>query len=86
MGDQYEIKDGTFALFRVEDKESDRHPDYTGKGKTPTGELVYVAGWIKESKSGKKYLSCTMQEPRDKPAAKTVSDKVVAELKEDLPF
>lgn len=86
MADQYEIKDGTFTLFRVEDKESDRHPDYTGKGKTPSGELVYVAGWIKESKSGKKYLSCTIQEPRDKQPTKTGADKVVAELKEDLPF
>lgn len=85
MSDQYEIKDGTFTLFRVEDKESDRHPDYTGKGKFK-GEMVYVAGWLKEAKSGKKYLSCTIQEPRDKQPAKTGSDKVSAELKEDLPF
>lgn len=84
MNDQYEIKDGTFSLFRVEDKESDKHPDYTGKGKFK-GEMFYVAGWVREAKSGKKYLSCTIQEPRDNLAAKTVADKV-AELKEDIPF
>lgn len=89
MNDQYEIKPGTFSLFRVEEKESDKHPDMTGKGKTPDGELVYVAAWFRESKSGKKYLYGTIQKPReqspsnDKPASKPTS---FADMKDDLPF
>lgn len=87
MADAYEIKDNTFTLFRVVDKESDRHPDFTGKG-MKDGKLVYVAAWMKESKSGKKYLSGSFSEPREKTAAAAPEKKPTsfADMKEDIPF
>lgn len=85
MSDEYEIRDNTFTLFRVTDKESDKHPDFTGKGKR-NGELVYVAAWLKESKSGKKYLSGSFSEPRNKGDSKPASKPVNKTLEEDVPF
>lgn len=87
MADAYEIKDGTASLFRVEEKESDKHPDYTGKGKYK-GEMVYLSAWIREAKSGKKYLSIAINEPREKESApaKPSGGKSFADMREDLPF
>lgn len=87
MADQYEIKDNTFSLFRVVEKESDRHPDFTGKG-MKDGKLVYVAAWMKESKSGKKYLSGSFSEPRTNGESKPAEKKPTsfADMKDDIPF
>ena len=89
VADNFEIKDMSGSLFRANDKPSDKHPDYTGKAKI-NGSLLRVSAWLKESKSGTKYLSLAFSEPReqapssnDKPAAKPNS---FADMKEDLPF
>lgn len=91
MADEYEIKDNSGSLFRVMEKASDRHPDFTGKGKV-NGQLLYVSGWLKESKSGKKYLSLAFSEPREKgelrpaEASKPSGGKSFADMKDDVPF
>lgn len=90
MADEYEIKDMSGSLFRVDEKKSDKHPDFTGKGKV-NGELLYISGWLKESKSGKKYLSLAFSEPRSgsqepAPAAKPAAPKSFADMKDDVPF
>lgn len=88
VADNFEIKDNTASLFRVDDKKSDKHPDYTGKGKYK-GEMVYLSAWLKEAKSGKKYLSIAINEPREQsnaPAGKPSGGKSFADMKEDLPF
>lgn len=88
MADEYEIKDNSGSLFRVLEKASDRHPDFTGKGKV-NGQLLYVSGWLKESKSGKKYLSLAFSEPRERAEAKPEAPKPpksFADMKEDVPF
>lgn len=52
----YEMQDGSWVLFKNEDKQKDNQPDYKGKIKV-NGEEQQLAGWIKESKNGKKYIS-----------------------------
>ena len=52
----YETKENTGSLFPNDKKKEDKHPDYTGKVMIG-GKLMQVAGWINESKSGKKYMS-----------------------------
>lgn len=57
------------VLFRDKDKpEGSKKPDYTGKLNV-AGKDFRIAGWIKESKSGMKFLSISISEP--KPAAST---------------
>lgn len=53
----YEIKDNTFTLFANDKKGVAKRPDYSGDGKI-NGENVKISGWIKQTKAGKKYLSC----------------------------
>lgn len=44
------------ALFKNDDKESDRSPDYKGSAEVDRTQF-WVNAWIKTSKAGKKYMS-----------------------------
>lgn len=49
------------VLFRETDKESEKHPDYSGKLNVD-GTEFYLAGWIKEPKGGgAKFLSLAVK-------------------------
>jgi hypothetical protein len=56
----YEMKDGTFNLFKADKKNNENYPDYTGKIKIEGRELR-LAAWIK-SKDGKAYFSGKVSE------------------------
>ena len=52
----------TGVLFRQEEKESDKHPDFTGNCEV-NNKKMQVAGWINTSKDGsKKYVSLKFSE------------------------
>ena len=57
----YETKENTGSLFPNDKKKEDKHPDYTGKVMV-SGKLMQVAGWINESKAGKKYMSLKLSD------------------------
>ena len=57
----YETKENRGSLFPNGNKKEDKHPDYTGKIMVG-GKLMQVAGWINESKSGKKYMSLKLSD------------------------
>ena len=51
------------ALFKNDNKESERHPDY--KGSLNVGGVDHwVSSWIKVSKSGQRYMSLSVK-PKD---------------------
>lgn len=54
------------VLFLETNKESDKHPDYTGKINVE-GKEFRLAGWKRQSKNGKGYLSLSVSElkPRE---------------------
>lgn len=56
----YEAKPNTGSLFRVEDRKSDTHPEYSGSALIG-GVEYFVDAWVNEVKSGpkmgKKYFS-----------------------------
>lgn len=57
------------VLFREKEKKNERSPDYTGRMHVlddESGELkeYRVAGWIKESSKGNKFLSLALT-PKD---------------------
>ena len=79
----YEMKDGSGSLFRA-DKKSENAPDYEGKLMLNEREWR-IAGWLKTTPAGKKWMSLKVEPPRAKdapiaPAARKINpDK-------DIPF
>ena len=55
-------KDNSCALFREEEKKSEKHPDYKGNCLI-NGQKMYIAAWINESQGGKKYMSLSFSAP-----------------------
>lgn len=49
-------------LFRNEERRNDRSPEYTGTINI-MGKEHKLSAWIKESKSGKKFLSLSVSSP-----------------------
>ena len=73
------------VLFKNDRKETDRHPSYTGTWTDANGVEHWFSAWIKESKSGAKFMSVSARPKNDQPApqprdyAKEIDDS-------DLPF
>jgi len=67
------------ALFPA-DKKSEKHPDLKGKLNVE-GKDYYLSAWSQVSKAGKKYLSISLDKPRE--AEETPE---VATADEALPF
>jgi uncharacterized protein (DUF736 family) len=51
------------VLFTQENKESDRHPDFTGKVDV-NGTEYRIAAWKRQSQKGLNYLSLSISEPQ----------------------
>ena len=64
MAEQYD-NTNSFALFKNE-KSQDNQPDYTGNITLEGGKEMRLAAWIRESKSGLKFLSGRLSEPQPK--------------------
>ena len=63
MAEQYD-NTNSFALFK-NDKTKETQPDYTGNITLEGGKEMRMACWIRESKSGLKFLSGRLSEPQD---------------------
>ena len=79
MAEQYD-NTNSFALFK-NDKTKDSQPDYTGNITLEGGKEMRMACWIRESKSGLKFLSGRLSEPQDKPDVNNARVEG-----EDIPF
>jgi uncharacterized protein (DUF736 family) len=80
----YEQRENTGALFRNDKKQpGERTPDYRGDAMV-NGVKVEIAAWIKESASGKKFMSLKFQEPRERDAAPKAAPAPIPEA--DFPF
>lgn len=67
------------VLFRENEKKSEKHPDYTGEINVG-GHDFRLAGWIKESKAGNKFLSLAVSEKQEAAGVGASS------ADEDIPF
>jgi uncharacterized protein (DUF736 family) len=67
------------ALFKNDRKDSEKHPDYTGKLNVD-GTDRYFAAWIKKSKSGNAFMSLSLGDSVE--AKKQESD----DFSMDIPF
>jgi len=74
----YDQKDNAASLFKNEERASEKHPHYTGKGLVD-GKEWRLAMWKNTSKSGKVYLSLKFEEPRERVQATST-------MEDDVPF
>lgn len=76
------------ALFKNDRKESDKHPDYTGKLNVG-GVDYWISAWIKEGKSGK-FMSLSVKEQDRKGdverAKAAPQSRGRSDLDDDIPF
>ena len=63
MAEQYDNQN-SFAMFKNEKGDNEARPDYTGTVTLAGNKEMRMAAWIKESKSGVKYLSGRLSEPQ----------------------
>ena len=79
----YEQKDGSGALFKNDDKQSETHPDYKGTIRVG-GQDYWLSSWIKTSKAGQKYMSLSAQ-PKEKKAAPPARGVLTEPFDDDIP-
>ena len=79
----------TGVLFRQTDKQSDKHPDFTGNCEV-NGKKMQIASWVNTSKVGsKKYMSLKFSEfkPKEESVSASNTDSVSATGSVDeIPF
>lgn len=82
------------ALFKVKEKKGDRHPDYTGKIDVDAdlvkiiaggAQKLDVAGWMRESPNGLRYISFVVKPPYEAGSSKG-SDGPAKSLNDEIPF
>lgn len=74
------------VLFKNNRKESENHPDYTGKLDIE-GTERYLSAWIKESKAGNKFFSISLGKPVAEAQEKSSAPAKTADFVDDaIPF
>lgn len=56
----YEQRDNSGTVFENDRKESDRHPDYTGKAMVG-GVMYWASMWVKEKQDGTEFFSFSLK-------------------------
>jgi len=84
----YENKPNTGAMFKNENKTTDKHPDYTGVYYNEKAEKMSAAMWLNESGKGVKYFSFQASEWREKSekATEAPAAQSTPATDDDLPF
>lgn len=77
----------TFALFKNDKQGNEKRPDYTGTI-TVNGEEMRMSAWIRESKTGNKYMSGQVQPKRDAKASDIKNEPPVNidDMEDDMPW
>ena len=84
----YEHRDGQGSLFKNDRKETERHPDYTGKFMVG-GKLHYLSAWLKEGSSGKFFslaLGKEVEGASSPAAGGSVPDTPQDSFEDSIPF
>lgn len=76
-----DLEDGRITIFKNDKDGNERRPDYRGELKTPGGEQLRVSLWLREAKSGTKYLSGQIE-----PLQEEQQQAAVGAADDDLPF
>lgn len=74
----YEQKEGQGSLFKNDKKTNEKQPDYNGSIMVD-GKSHKLAGWVREAKNGKKFLSLKVESTNYNPQTNE-------QKSDDLPF
>ena len=82
-------KNNSGALFRNDKRETEKHPEYTGKI-TIEGVEYYLSAWVNEMRNGQKYFAIKAT-PKAATAPATTAPaqpqtSTIADPIDDLPF
>lgn len=68
MAEQWDTRESSGSLFPIRgEKKSERHPDYTGEIRV-NGQLYWLSGWLKTSRTGIRWLSVSLTVKEDRQA------------------
>ena len=56
----YELRPGTGSAFFTTEKSNANSPDFKGKIKLLTGEMIHFVGWKKTGRENKEYFSLAL--------------------------
>lgn len=84
MSEQYD-NTNSFVLFKNNKKETENHPDFTGKITLEDGTEKRLACWVRESKNGNKFYSGKMSDFQEQ-SEQTQSTTAKASSEDDLQF
>lgn len=73
------------VLFKNEEKLQDTHADYNGTINID-GDEYWLNAWIKEAKSGKKFMSLSVKRKEQQRAPKPPKDHAAPQPEDDVPF
>jgi hypothetical protein len=79
----FELNNGQGTIFKNQYKNSDKHPEYKGTVKTPDGQVLEIALWVKEGRKGK-FFSAKLQEPRER--SESGPPPAADDFDDDVPF
>ena len=89
----YEQRPDSGVLFKNDKKGNEKAPDYTGDYTTQDGNKRRIVAWIKESKTGSKYMSLSFsdmrrQEPKSHPQEAKPENTPMdsSDVYDDIPF
>lgn len=77
----------TFALFKNDKQGNEKRPDYTGTI-TVNGEEMRMSAWIRESKTGNKFMSGQIQPKRESNGANLNHEppRDFDDMEDEMPF
>ncbi len=61
----FELRENQGSFFKEKNKTNEKAPDYTGELNVE-GVMYRLAGWIKVARSGEKWVSLSVELPREK--------------------
>lgn len=73
------------VLFKVADKQTDKHPDYNGSINID-GVDYWLSAWINEDKNGNKYMSLSKGEAKEQQSNPGSQDSQEDFEDDDIPF